>query len=169
MPNESIKGQPAAPWQVNLCSIPDRVLVIWGFSLYYCISYIDLHALMSCWACWACLACWKECLDTWVGMKETWTMESPRLSVWEGAQVATKLHAATQAHIVTHLLWWHLPRLLTFSKKMTFRDDVYNNMPSVREGAPGLPKLHAAAQGILVFASRHPCWSSSGPTKHLSR
>ena len=35
-------------------------------------------------------------------------------------------------------------------KKMTFRDDVY--MPSVREGAPGLPKLHAAAQGILVFA-----------------
>ena len=32
---------------------------------------------------------------------------------------------------------------------MTFQDAVY--MPSVREGAPGLPKLHAAAQGILVL------------------
>ena len=39
-----------------------------------------------------------------------------------------------------------------FSEKIiTFQDDVY--MPSVQEGAPGLPKLHAAAQGsILVFA-----------------
>ena len=35
-----------------------------------------------------------------------------------------------------------------YKKKMTFQDAVY--MPSVREGAPGLPKLHAAAQGILL-------------------
>ena len=36
-----------------------------------------------------------------------------------------------------------------YKKKMTFQDAVY--MPSVREGTPGLPKLHAAAQGSLVL------------------
>ena len=74
---------------------------------------------------------------------------SSRPSVWEGAQVATKLHAAAQAHIYCN------PSIMTFAeivdvfKKNTFQEDVY--MPSVREGTPGLPKLHAAAQGILVL------------------
>ena len=35
-------------------------------------------------------------------------------------------------------------------QKMAFRDDIDVYMPSVREGAPGRPKLHAAAQGILL-------------------
>ena len=71
--------------------------------------------------------------------------------MWEGAQVATKLHAAAQAHIVSNpsMMMTFAEIVVDVFKKMTFRDDVY--MPSVREGAPGPPKLHAAAQGSLVL------------------